>query len=128
MTAVNVYTERRKAVKTALSNAGFNAFETAPERIAPPLVFIGPGDPYLAREEGRPFASEVMRLDVVVVASRGVNDAKADELDRMILDALDALDGVHEFIVARVDRPGQVSLAGQSHLACAINLETEIQR
>lgn len=126
---VNPYTAARNTIRDTLATAGLNAFTTVPARATPPLAFAGPSDPYLSREDGRAFDVEVMRLDVVLVASRGVSDTQAAELDDMLVAALDALNPLDpEWVVRRVDQPGRISLAGQEYLAVSINVESEIQR
>lgn len=121
-------TDWRVTIRDAIAAKGHTVHTTAPERPSPPLIFVGPSDPYLSREEGRAFGEEVLRLEVIPVAGKGVNDVKAEELDRMIDDCLAALDGIEGLVVRRVDRPGQISLANQAYLACAVNVECEVYR
>lgn len=122
----NAVTEARRILKAAIETADLKAHATKPERVATPCVFIGPDDPYL-QTDGAAFSSELLNLEVVVVAAAGVNEHRAEELDALILHAFDAAVTVG-FRVREVQRPGSISLAGQSHVAAVINVQTEIHR
>lgn len=118
--------EVRARLRNALTDAGLSAYATVPERVTPPLVFVGPGDPYVTTESAN-FGSEIVRCEVVVVASPGVNNTTADELDGLILTAFDAAEAA-QFAVESVERPGRITLGGQQFIAAAITVWTEIHR
>lgn len=116
----------RCRLRDAVRSAGLSAFATVPERVTPPVAFVGPGDPYVSTE-GANFGSEIVRCEVVVVASPGVNDRTANELDSLILTAFDAA-AAAQFAITDVQRPGQITLGGQKYVAAVINVWTEIHR
>lgn len=124
---MSVFRDQRESIRDALAGAGILAFATVPDRFNPPAAFVGPGDPYITRE-GMNYGVEQVRHQVTLVTGAGVNDVRADELDKLILTALDALYSLEEFDVGDVGRPGQVSLTGQSYLAAAIDLTAQIHR
>lgn len=126
----NALTEVREKLATVLTDVGLHAFKTVPDRAVPPMVYVAPGSPYVSYE-GAAFRGEIVRCNVIPVASRGTNDGAAEELDDLVLKVLDALrqrEGLDEFLVNDVGLPGQVTLNGQQHLAVAIEVQTEIQR
>lgn len=119
--------DHRTAITAALDAVGITAHTVVPERWAPPGVFVGPGDPYISRE-GMTFGGEIVRYAVTLVVASGTNEVRAAELDALILRALDALYGLEDFDVADVERPGQVSINGEAHLATSIDVTTQIHR
>lgn len=125
---MTVLADLRTAIAERLTDAGLNAYATVPAKWTPPGVFVGPGDPYITHEEGTAFGVEVIRHQVTVVAAPGTNDIQADALDSLILNTLDALYDLDDHDVGDVERPGQVSINGQAHLAVAITLSTQIRR
>lgn len=120
--------ELRARVRDGLTGAGLFAFSTVPEKAAPPMAYVGPGEPYLT-PEGAAFGGHIARLQVVLVASAGVNDTRADELDAMVDTAVAALDDLPgEPLDYEVGRPGEIAINGQPYLGVAINVTTEIPR
>jgi hypothetical protein len=124
-----VLAQQRQQIADALKAAGLHAFTIVPEKWTPPGVFVGPGDPYITRE-GAAFGGEVVNLAVTVVAARGTNDVRANELDDLVLRTLDVLYGLdeHGFGVGDVARPGSVAINSQTHLGTSIAIATEIHR
>lgn len=100
---------------------------TVPDHASAPMVFVAPGSPYVTRE-GANFGGEIVRLNVIPVAAAGSNDQAAEDLDGLVLRVLDALEPSETFVAGDVDLPGQVVINGQSHLACSIEVTTEIRR
>jgi hypothetical protein len=126
----NALTDLRVQLKTLLTDAGVNAFVIAPTTATPPMVYVGPGDPYVTRE-GAAFGSEIVRHDLGIVAPPGVNEVIAERLDELVLTVLDVIDPSEDFIVdplRSVDRPGQITLNGQRYVATTITVLTEIHR
>lgn len=124
---MSVFSEQRQQIAEAVGTPEVPAFSTLPSRFAPPAIFVGPGDPYITRE-GMTFGGEQVRHQVTVVTAAGVNEQRADELDALIVNTLDALYVLEDFDVGEVGRPGQVSIGGQSYLAAAIDVTTQIHR
>jgi len=91
----------------------------------PPLVFVGPGEPYVTFDyEGRLFGHVLVNLEVVCFAGAGVNEVTAAQLDDMVLAVLAAVpDG---YVVTDVDRPGYDSLNGQKYPAVVVHVAREI--
>lgn len=116
----------RAAMRDVLKDAGMFAFSTVPDKALPPMVFVAPGDPYVSTE-GANFGGEIVRCEVVVVASAGVNEAQADELDELALQAKDVLEAA-DYNVVDIGRPGQITLGGQAYLAAPLGVLTEINR
>lgn len=116
----------RGQLKTALVAADFFAFSTLPEKAPPPLVYVAAGDPYVT-PVGATFGGLVVNHQLVLVASAGVNEARADELDEMIAGVIDVIEGLGEFGY-EVGRPGSITIEGQDYLGVAIELQTETRR
>lgn len=124
----NTLTEHRDILKDILTSAGIeNAYVIIPARATPPLIFVGPGTPYVSYD-GATFGSFIGHFDVGVVAGRGSNETAAEELDDQILTVLDAIAADGRFQANDVDRPGAISINGQTYLACSIDVQTEIHR
>lgn len=122
----NYLTDVRKALKDLLTAAGFNAFVSPPAKATPPMVYVGPGSPYLAFEGASFGGGRIVRSTLVVVASRGTNEVAAEELDDLIVSVIDTVDAHDDFQVDTADLPGQIKLNGQSYLAVSIDVQTEV--
>lgn len=124
----NTLTEHRDILKSILEDGGIeSAYVIIPARATPPFVFVGPGIPYVTYD-GASFGGFIGHFDVGIVASRGSNETAAEELDDMILAVLDAIASDGRFQANDVDRPGSININGQTHLACSIDVQTEIHR
>lgn len=124
----NSLTDHREILKQILVDGGLaHAFVIVPPKATPPLVFVGPGSPYVTYE-GANFGGMIAHFDVGIVAGRGTNETAAEELDEMVLQVLDAIHEAGTFQANDVDRPGRINLNGQEHLACSIDVQTEIHR
>ena len=69
-----------------------------------------------------------MRHQVNFAAAKGTNEAAAEALDAMLLEVLDAVDELEDFVTGDVDRVGLATINGQQYLAAGINVLTEIRR
>lgn len=123
----NAYAEAREQIRTALDAAGLHAFKTKPDHATPPLVFVGPGDPYITYE-GATFGGDLLHHQLVVVGDVGTNDFRADGLDDLIGRTLDVVDELEGFALQEVRQPGQIKVNGQDCLAVAVNVISEIRR
>ena len=123
----NAFTDARNQVKTAVVAGIPNTFTVVPERATPPMAWVAPGDPYISYE-GATFGGEILRFEVVVVASGGVNETQADELDDLIASALDALAADDELFVVDVGQPGRIAIGTGKYLAAAIAVQIQIRR
>lgn len=123
----NSLTDHRTILKDVLVAAGLHAFVIVPAKATPPMVFVGPGSPYITYE-GAAFGGIIAHFDVGIVASKGTNETAAADLDEMVLAVLDAIRDDGGFQANDVDRPGRINLNGQEHLACSIDVQTEIHR
>lgn len=115
---------KREELRAALAAAELAAFSTVPEVVTPPLAFVTPNEPYVTLE-GASFGGVIVHHQISLVASPGVNEVTADELDQMVQTALVA---VADLIgTLEVGRPGSISLNNQTHIAVAIDVTTEIR-
>lgn len=115
--------QARATLRDALKSAGMDAFSVTPEVADPPFAYAAPDEPYLS-PDGASFGQLIARHQVVLIASAGVNEATADELDQMIVTAVRAIDDAVDTF--EVGRPGTIGLNSQSYLAVAISTTTEI--
>jgi hypothetical protein len=124
----NSLTDHRTILKDLLVAGGLeHTFVIVPPKATPPMVFVGPGSPYITYE-GATFGGVIAHFDVGIVAGKGTNETAAEELDEMVLEVLDAIRAAGTFQANDVDRPGRINLNGQEHLACSIDVQTEIHR
>ena len=119
----NPLTGVRAAVKDALTGAGLHAFTHLPERVTPPFAFVGPRDPYVTHNDA-PFGAEFVNNQVILVSGKGTNEAAAEELDQMVVTALEALGEQ----AGDVGFPGRINISGSGEfLAVAIDVTHEIR-
>ena len=123
----NLIVEKRNALREALSAADLNIYVTKPSKgLTFPLAFIAPGDPYITTE-GAAFGSEIVNFDIVLVPKAGITEERANELDDLILQALDAVFAA-DFDTTRVERPGSITLNGSDYVAAVVTASTQIHR
>lgn len=115
---------KRAQLRDALADADFHAFSALPEQVVAPLVFVTGAEPYVTLD-GAPFGSAIVHHQVTVVASPGINEETANELDDLLTGVLVVLSGLVDNF--EVDRPAQIDLGGQAHPAVAITTQTEIR-
>lgn len=114
---------KRAQLRDALTAASFHAFSTLPEQVVAPVVFVTGADPYVSLE-GAAFRHAIVHHQITVVASAGLSEETANELDDLLAGVLVVIaDLVGTF---EVDRPAQIALGGQEHPAVAITTQTEI--
>lgn len=86
-----------------------------------PVIMTGPADPYVDFVDVN-FGEKRQHLVAVAVAE-GANDDAADQIDDMVSACLLKLLGLGSvFDVDQVDRPGKITLNGQSHLGVVIRV------
>ena len=125
---VNPILEARIGLRDLLDGDGVQAFTTEPDKATPPLVFVSPGYPYVSHEGAFAIGTRRANLIATVVASAGVNDVQADELDDLVLRVLDLVDRSRTHYITLVDRPGRITLNGQSYLACNVEVARDLPR
>lgn len=107
------------------STLGLQAFSELPEKVTPPFLSVGPGDPYV-EFEGATFGHRRVRLLATIVGDVGTNDVRVAELDAYIVAIVEALDASDDYLVFQVDQPGQIAINGQAHLGATVQAFTEI--
>lgn len=128
---MSTLSDARAALATALAGLELDGqpvqiFSAVPERVIPPCVMVGPGDPYVNPNfQGGTFGESLLRLRATVIAGAGTNDVAADNLDELIVATLAAVDVAQPQGLYRdvVERPGRIDLNGQSFLGCVINVQ-----
>lgn len=88
---MNTLSEVRTEVTDQLADAGIKAVEYIPARLAPPVVVISAGNPYVENGLNKTFKDVLVRLEFRVVAETATNEKATDSLDGMICDTLLAL-------------------------------------
>lgn len=124
----NALTDLRTQVVTDLSDAGLPAVEYVAERVAPPVVVVVPGSPYVAAPDGDgtvPFGAYDVHLDVLAVAGKGTNRATAEWVDDTVIAVLAALGD--DWDVTEVGQPSEVQINGQAHLGAVVSLEQTVR-
>lgn len=71
----------RQGVADALNGAGLNASYTVPDRPAPPLVVVQPGEPYVDETAVAGQTIYEMTLRVTVIVATGTNEKTMNDLD-----------------------------------------------
>lgn len=103
-------TELRQEISDLLTEAEIRSAPYVAETITPPCAVVVPGQPYIVRPtrgSDLPFGSQLVRVDVLLVAGRESAKKVAERIDQLIEDALEAL---KERDVISVSRPGLVQL------------------
>ena len=125
---MSALTDTRQALATLLDGAitDTKAFSEFPEKVTPPFVAVGPGDPYVDFE-GATFGGRNVRLIATFVTERGTNEVRAADLDEAIVTLVEKIEDDGSFMVTRVDQPGQLAINGQAHLGVPIHVLTQIE-
>lgn len=113
----------RGDLDTVLEAAQIRTETHLPERVTPPLAIIGAGSPYV--EPGDTFGTFAVRFTIFLVAARAANETATDELDAMVLKAVDAIMGAGGWGVARVDQPSMLEANGAHYLSTAMDVITQ---
>ena len=114
---------KRAELRDALREANFHAFSALPEQVAAPMVFVTGAEPYVTLDEAS-FRNVIVHHQITVVASAGINEQTADELDDLLAGVLAVINPlVADF---EVDRPAHIALGGQEYPAVAITTRSEI--
>lgn len=116
---------KRVELRDALSAASFHAFSTKPETVVAPVIFVTGAEPYVSLEGASFGGSVIVHHQITVVASPGINEETADELDELIEGVLAVIGDLVD--TYEVDRPASIALGLQEHPAAAITTTTEIR-
>lgn len=122
---MNIYTDARSAIVTALQGAGLTAYGYTPPTLVPPCIIVEPGDGWIEPDRigGRSYA-------VTFTATAHVNlidSATAiDSLEDLVATALPVIPaGVY---VTSVEAPAVDGTGSQGEtLAAAINLTAQVK-
>jgi hypothetical protein len=101
-------------------------FSELPERVTPPCIAVGPGDPYV-EFEGATFGARRVRLAATFIGDVGTNDIRAGEIDEAVVAMVTAIDNSGEFMVTQVAQPGQIAINGQACLGVMVLALTEVE-
>lgn len=115
----------RKDTASRLTAAGVPAWAFVPERITPPAAVVLPDHPYVSGDEadGLTMCGNFrVRLRVNVLAGPGTNELTADNLDELVVQAVNELDR-GGFATLTVSEPAEVELNGAAYLGTVISLE-----
>lgn len=116
-------TALRTAVAADLAAAEIKAVEYIGETITPPCAVVVPGQPYLVwptRANGIPFGRVQVNVDVLLLVAPEAAQTAASRIDRLIEDALGALD---EHDVVSAARPGVVTLRGAKFVGASLTIQ-----
>jgi hypothetical protein len=116
---MNTLKSVRQEISVQLSAAGISNYEFVPSRVNVPAAIIEPGSPYM--EQGETFADFTVRMNVVLLVAGTTNDTATDELDQLIVNAIDALD---TFDIEAVGSPEGFELNAAQYLGSRLNLVT----
>ena len=116
----NFLKSSRQEIKLQLTPLAEQVYETIPARVNAPCFIVSPGSPYV--EEGETFTDFAVRFEVVALAGVATNEVISEELDTLIINALDALD---TWGIEGVDTPSQFEINGANYLGTRINVVAE---
>ncbi len=117
---MNTLAAARSEIKTVLDTAGYTVKTYIPERVAPPLIILEPGDPYMT--EGNTFTSFTVRFNLLLLAGPWTNAKASDDLDQMVMDVVDALD---MYFIDKVEQPQMFEANNVSYLGTRINISDQ---
>ena len=122
---MNIYTDARQEIVTALTTAGLTAFGFTPPTLVPPCVIVEPGEEWITPDR---VGGKSYRVEFTATAHVSLIDANAaiTGLEALITDTLAALpEGVHSTTVASPEVDGTGS-QGET-LAAAILLTAQVR-
>ena len=112
----------RGDLSEVLTAGGLRVQTHLPERLVPPLAIIGAGSPYV--ESGDTFGTFAVRHTVFLIAARAANETATEELDALVMNAVDAVMDATGWGVERVDQPSMVEANGAHYLGTTVDLIT----
>lgn len=113
----------RTDLTTRLSGFSIDVLDAVPEKIVPPIAFVGPGSPYVEGNfQGMMFGESKVNLTLTLVVAADGNAERATALDDLIVEAVDFINSQNDLFIDDVDRPAAVTLNGQRYLGCLVNL------
>ena len=116
----------RQDIKETLELNGIKAVGYNEDNILAPVAIIVPDEMYILPPANKQKMNQLnVGISVLVVASRGLKDKHADELDDLIEKVVLLLD---EFMdIDYVTGPGKVSIKSQDHLGAVIHVQYQIK-
>lgn len=121
---VNVLTTTRTDIAEALKTGGVPAKTYVPANLYYPLALVASGPEYVSTPIGdNPFrARHAVTIQVLLLASAGMNEAALVKIDDLIVDAIDALD---DWDVTEVTAPFEfASTDGKTYTAALLTVVT----
>ena len=122
---MNIYTDAREAIVTALQAAGLTAYGYGPPTLVPPCVIVEPTEPWITpdRVGGKAYAVEFTATAHVNLIDAATSIAALEELTAATLAAIPA--GV---LLTSVSSPEVDGTGSQGDtLAAAINLSAQVR-
>lgn len=116
---MNTLKSVRQEIGFQLGAVGIPHYEFIPSRVNVPAALIEPGSPYM--EQADTFAEFTIRMSVVLLVSGSNNEEATDELDQLIVTAIDALD---TFDIESVSSPDGFEINAAQYLGTRVNLIT----
>jgi len=86
-------------------------YEFIPERPALPCFVIAPSSPYIS--QGTTFCDFTTRFEVLILADKLTNQEATNLLDKLIVDAIDALE---TWFIEEVEQPSAYEINGGTFL------------
>lgn len=116
-------TNARVGVAEDLTNAGLRVVDHLPERITPPLVVIGLGDPYVEESDSFDNTEFVVRLSLGLIVGASTNAVASRAIDTMIETVLFNLG---DWTIDNVEQPGLRSYHDSLFLTSIIDISNTI--
>ena len=122
---VSAITDARIDVAAGLTDAGMHIIDHIPGRVAPPVVLIGTGDPYLQQLDANTFDATQfqLRLELFAIAGTATNEVAIAQLETMVEQIIINLG---DWTIENVSPPFMASANDAQYLTSRITITNQI--
>lgn len=110
----------------ALLETVAKTYESIPETLTAPCLFLVPSDPFVERLEGRTTFNEYRAtFDVVLVVKAGTNSVMHKAMDDLVNECLNALNNPaseNVWNIGPVEKPGVEAINGTNHYTASFTI------
>ena len=111
----------RQEIRVELTSTGEGqVYEFIPPKPVAPCFVIAPGAPYIS--QGQAFTDFTCRFEILILSGSATNEAETDNLDRLIVEAIDALD---TWFIEEVETPTQFEINGNLYLGAKLQISQD---
>lgn len=120
---MSILQEAKQDVATALEATGITVYTVVPDNATTPCLLVAAGEPYLVTADV--FGKHTVRLVVGITTDTGAKESITAELNTMIEQVLEALDGL-DVRLQEVSQPEEWAVSNTTYLTTRVTVEADI--